>query len=94
MNDISTFNKKNPVYSSIKHYIRVLSVFFDGCANGDFEYIQIYVYPSVPQQSWHSDWTCNFYTGVHPAWGRHPHLYVPGYCCLHSPTQVKTPIIK
>lgn len=51
MNDISTFNKKNPVYSSIKHYIRVLSVLFDGCANGDFEYIQIYVYPSVPQQS-------------------------------------------
>lgn len=51
MNDISTFNKKTPVYSSIKHYIRVLSVLFDGCANGDFFYIQIYVYPSVPQQS-------------------------------------------
>lgn len=54
MNDISTFNKKTPVYSSIKHYIRVLSVLFDGCANGDFEYIQIYVYsqflnsPDIP----------------------------------------------
>lgn len=43
--------KKKPVYSSIELYIRVLSVFFDGCANGDFLYIQIYVYPSVPQQS-------------------------------------------
>lgn len=88
MYDIWTFNKKNPVYSSIQLY--TLSVFFDG----DFIYIQIYVYPSVPEQSWYSDRTCDFYTRVHPAWGCHTHLYVPGHRCLHHPNQVNTPIIK